>query len=676
MAFAKALLLVSCASALHFDEGSEKKPISKVVDLLTEMNKKLDAEQVADQEIYDKTTCWCKTNNEEKSASVQAASDSLQSLTSAKAEAEASSGRLEPEIRKLQQELAASKAALDKAFSIRTQQVKNFKEDEASLMESIKQVSEAAAALNSTGSALLQVKPASLAASIQKVVDRQSDRVARSLSASDRVTLDNFLSNPSSLLPAQPGFLQQSSDNSPADSSSGILGVLQAMADDFAGDLNKELDDEKANKKSYEELNAAKQSEISSIESRITSKTTQKAEADVAFANAKRDLESTQKTLAADTAFLEAVKKKCTAIDTEFLERQQTRAEETSSIGQALAVLTTDAARDLSFLQEASSQEELRKRASDTLMSAGKKLNAQPLITLAMSVKIDNFDKVKKAMDGMISDMKHQQADEVKEKDLCQSNINANELATDEKSNLQTTSEAKVASLTAEVKKAADKLERLKNDLAEMDKQMQLAGENRMKENKEYQALVAEQKEMQAVLKKAQTVLKSFYNAPSFVQVNTHGGVQQDDPEIALGAPEGFKAYEHSSGSSGVIELLGVIASDSAQLEKEAAAAEQETQSDYEVFSAKQAASSKATNAQILQISGEKAEFEADLAEAKISLTATEEELAQLKLTKVQLQGNCGFLFTNFELRQTAREEEMKSVAEAKAMLSGAKFEA
>jgi len=290
-------------------------------------------------------------------------------------------------------------------------------------------------------------------------------------------------------------------------------------------------------------------------------------------------------------------------------------------------------------------------------------------------VKIDNFDKVKKAMDGMLSDMKQQQADEVKEKDLCQSNINANELTTDEKSNLQSTTEAKVASLTADVKKAAGQLQKMTSDLAEMDKQMQIAGENRMTENKEFQALVAEQKETQSVLKKAQMVLKSYYNAPSFVQVVTHQGVQAKEPEIALGAPEGFKSYEHSPGSRGVIDLLGMIASDSVQMEKEATAAEQETQADYEAFAADQAASSKAINAQILQISGEKAGFEADLAEAKTSLRSAEEELAQLKLTKVQLQGNCAFLFKNFELRQSAREQEMNSVAEAKAMLSGAKFE-
>jgi len=454
------------------------------------------------------------------------------------------------------------------------------------------------------------------------------------------------------------------------------LGVLQAMADDFAGDLKQEVDAETANKKSYEDLNAAKQKEISSMESQITAKTARKADADVTLANAKRDLQSTQKTLAADTAFLEAVKKKCAASEKEFSERQQTRAEEGSSISAAVAALTSDEARDLSFLQEASEAKELRQRASEALLSAGQKLNAQPLITLAMSVKIDGFDKVKKAMNSMLSDMKQQQADEVKEKDLCQSNINANELATDEKSNLQSTTEAKVASLTSDVKKAAGELQKMKSDLTEMDKQMQIAGENRMTENKEFQALVAEQKQTQSVLKKAQMVLKSYYNVPSFVQVVSHQGVvQAKEPEIALGAPEGFKSLEHSSGSSGVIDLLGVIASDSVQMEKEATAAEQETQADYEAFAADQAASSKAINAQILQISGEKADFEADLAEAKTSLSSSQEELAQLKLTKVQLQGNCAFLFKNFELRQSSREEEMNSVAEAKAMLSGAKFE-
>merc|ERR1719247_3320545 len=57
------------------------------------------------------------------------------------------------------------------------------------------------------------------------------------------------------------------------------------------------------------------------------------------------------------------------------------------------------------------------------------------------------------------------------------------------------------------------------------------------------------------------------------------------------------------------------------------------------------------------------------------SLAAVELELEQLGNYKLQLHQSCDFVLKNFEIRQTARDEEIEALKQAKAILSGAKFE-
>merc|ERR1719372_25414 len=65
-----ALLLCPIGLALDVssDQAAEKnRPVTKIINLLKQMLKELEAEAEADKEIYDKQACWCETNEKEKS---------------------------------------------------------------------------------------------------------------------------------------------------------------------------------------------------------------------------------------------------------------------------------------------------------------------------------------------------------------------------------------------------------------------------------------------------------------------------------------------------------------------------------------------------------------------------------------------------------------------------------
>merc|ERR1719345_39548 len=51
-------------------------------------------------------------------------------------------------------------------------------------------------------------------------------------------------------------------------------------------------------------------------------------------------------------------------------------------------------------------------------------------------------------------------------------------------------------------------------------------------------------------------------------------------------------------------------------------------------------------------------------------------ELEQLSNYNAELHQSCDFVMKNFEIRQTARDEEVEALKQAKAILSGAKFDA
>ena len=84
----------------------------------------------------------------------------------------------------------------------------------------------------------------------------------------------------------------------------------------------------------------------------------------------------------------------------------------------------------------------------------------------------------------------------------------------------------------------------------------------------------------------------------------------------------------------------------------------------------------EAKSKDIVNKSESKAKAEADLVEAKENKESVMLELQQLSNYKAELHQSCDFVVKNFEIRQTARDEEVEALRQAKAILSGAKFEA
>merc|ERR1719456_1157053 len=122
--------------------------------------------------------------------------------------------------------------------------------------------------------------------------------------------------------------------------------------------------------------------------------------------------------------------------------------------------------------------------------------------------------------------------------------------------------------------------------------------------------------------------------------------------------------------------MIQSIINDAKALEAEAVANEEDAQKAYEEFVKDTNASIEEKQKDIVNKSEEKAKAEADKTEAEEAKENVIIELEQLSNENADLHKSCDFVVKNFEIRQTARDEEIEALKQAKAILSGAKFDA
>merc|ERR1719213_1516293 len=177
---------------------------------------------------------------------------------------------------------------------------------------------------------------------------------------------------------------------------------------------------------------------------------------------------------------------------------------------------------------------------------------------------------------------------------------------------------------------------------------MKRAGEDREKENKEFQTTVADQRATQKLLAAALNILKGFYDKASLVQ-------KKADQKVAAGQapPPGFKSYEKNAASGGVMGMMSGIINDAKAMEAEAIRGEEDSQKNYEEFVMD---TNMSIEEKVKDITGKteaKAKAEEAKVEAQTERDAVLEELEQLANENADLHKSCDFTLKNFELRQT-----------------------
>jgi len=604
-----------------------------------------------------------------KTKAIADAETTLENLAVNIEEMTAFSAKLGTEIKNLEKEVGKNQAALDKATEIRMKQQGDFNGEEKDLLGSISALKGAVTVLGKhNGASLLQL-PADhlkgIAAGVKKAMDTHPDT---GLTLAQTQVMASFIQQSQ----------DPSSDGSYAPASGQIFGILNQMKETFETNLAATQKDENANTQLYEEVKAAKDAEIQAGQKQIDVKTEQRATTDEKNAEAKQNVKDTKANLAADEEFLAMLKETCAKMDAEWEARTKTRTMEMEACSKALAVLSSDEAHDMftktfNFMQTRSKTSSLRRaRAAEVLRAAAKKSSNPRLSMLANNIKLDAFEKVKKAISDMVSALTTEKADEIKHKDFCVEEFNTNQLATEKKTREKDDLDTKIADLEQTIKTLTDDLESLKAQIKEMAVQMVRAGEDREKENKDFQMTVADQRATQKLLNAALEILKGFYGKKN--ETFKDVALAQQEP-AGPPPPAGFKDYSKNKQAGGVQGMIKSIIDDAKAMENEAIVGEEDAQKAYEDFIKESNTSTKEKELESTNKMAEKAKSDQVLVESTEARDAAIGELETLSEANAALHQSCDFIMKNFELRQSARDEEIQALNQATAILSGAKFD-
>jgi len=663
-----AALLALLALGVNADVDTKNRPVSKVITLLKDTVSQLEKEAEEDEEVYETMGCWCETNDKAKTKSIADAEQHIADLTTSIEELTGASARLNTEISNLDKEVAKNSQALDTATALRTKQLAEFNEEEKDMLQSISALKSAVITLSKHNAAMLQDSDDAydeIVPLLHSELKKHKDLLQDVITPHQRKLLKSF----------EPKALIQDASATSAPSSE-IFGILKQMKETFETNLASSQKEEMENQKAYEDLKAAKEEEIAAGQSQIDSKTVQLGNTDEKCAQDKEDLEDTQSVLAADTAFLANLKERCANMDSEYEERTKTRQLEIQAVSKALAFLSSDEAHDLftrtfNFVQVASNSN--RKGAvAKVLAQAAKKFQDPRLSQLAVRARLDAFTKVKKSIQDMVEKLIKEKEDEIKHKDFCVEEINNNERDTEMKERDRDDLIAKIDDLAMTIDSLAKAIEVLKAEVAEMQVQMKRAGEDREKANKDFQMTVADQRATQKLLTAALGILKGFYEKAALVSVSQHSQKQVE----GQAPPPGFKSYEKNAASGGVMGMMSGIINDAKAMEAEAIRGEESAQKTYEEFVMDTNASIEECVKDITGKTEAKAKAETAKVEAEAERDDVLGELEQLANENADLHKSCDFTLKNFEIRQTARDEEIEALKQSIAMFSGASFSA
>jgi chromosome segregation ATPase len=660
-----ASLLVALTAVANASEDRAN-PIRKVVTMLQMMQKKVEAEGEKEKEMFDKFMCYCKNGGEQLSGQVEGANTRIPQLGSDIEEAENRAATLKEELKTAQTERSAAKQAMADATAVREKEHAAYVKESTELKTNVAAVNKAVSAIESgMAGAFLQTESAQL---IRKIAINSEN-----IMDADRQDIIAFLSGGSA-----GGYVPMSGE---------ITGILKQLGETMQKNLDSTTATEEDAKQTYEELMAAKKKEVEALTVAIETKMKRVGELGVEIVQMKNDLSDTEAQLIEDQKMLGDLEKDCKTKQDEWSTIIKQRQEELVALADTIKILNDDDALELfkktlpgaSFVQM---QDEAATRQS-ALQALERAQNQESdprpridFIMMAIRGKKIGFEKVIKMIDEMVGTLKQEQLDDDHKKEYCDQQF---DIADDKKKGLETKiSGLETAIMDAEegITKLKQEIDDLEDSMKALDKQVAEMTEQRQAESSDYQELMASDAAAKELLEFAKNRLNKFYNpklykppeeAAAFVQISLHSA-QEPPPE----APGPYKKKGEESG--GVIAMIDVLIKDLDREMTEAEVTEKNAQEDYERFMSDSAESRQQSSKSLTEKMATKANLQADLESNNDEKDNSAKELMATETYIGQLHGECDWLLKYFDMRKDARTNELESLQNAKAVLSGANF--
>merc|ERR1719487_221011 len=505
-------------------------------------------------------------------------------------------------------------------------------------------------------------------------------------------------------------FLQQGADSDEMSAGSGeILGIMKQMKEEMESNLAGAEKDEATAIEGFESLSASKETEIEVATEAIETKMARSGELAVSVVQTKDALEDALEEIANAGKYAEQLAAQCATKEKEFAAAAKLRAEEISAISAAIGILNDDDALDVfkktaSFAQAPVLLQSTRHKASKAktaqamLASIANKYSSVPmklmLYTLNSKLKLKSkggMDEVIKMIDDMVVLLGKQQTEDDNAVELCKEEFDK---AEDEEKAAKTKLDQLSAALTEQTDAISSLMEEisvLTKSIQELDYAVAQATEQRKEEHAEYIEAVQMNEAAIGLVGKAKAKLEKFYKA-SFVQTTAKAAVQEAQPfsfvqikshsmksdsdalfDVAP-APEALVQYKNNNKAPGVMGMMDDIVHDLESDVKDLEYEEKTAAKDYGELMADSQETRAGNSKAIVDKTATKAETEGKLMETKEALSGAAEDVKLSAATISDLHASCDFIMQNYEMRKEARANEVDSLKNAKAVLSGAKM--
>ena len=181
------LALALQASVLVVSHANQANPIRKVVTMLQNVQKKVEAEGEKEEEMFQKFLCYCKTSGSALTDSIEGSTAKVPQVQSDIEEGEAQVKQLGEDLNKHQSDRAAAKTAIAEATAIREKEASAYAAMKDESSSQIAAINKAVAALEKgAGGAFLQTQSANV---LRNIVQSKVSMVD-----ADREELTSFLS--------------------------------------------------------------------------------------------------------------------------------------------------------------------------------------------------------------------------------------------------------------------------------------------------------------------------------------------------------------------------------------------------------------------------------------------------------------------------------------------------
>merc|ERR1719174_276069 len=400
----RVLLLVSllaAASAEASGEGLRVNPIRKVVTMLQDMQKEVEAEGKKEEGLFDNFMCYCSGGEGALEASITQGKAQIEQLTADIERGTAEKSQLDQDVATHKADRTAAEKTIKESTALREREAAEFGATSGDMKSNIQAMAGALDALKKGLSAsLLQTGVGSVLRNIVKTSPAVRD--------GERDMLMSFL---------------ETGDGAEGGSDQ-IIGIVSQMKETMEADLKEAEAKEADAKATFESLGSSKTSEIAAAGKAIESKSARAGTVAVEIVQNKADLESTEKAVAEDTDFKANLAKNCATKQKEWDERCKLQAQEIEAISDTIELLNSDDVLELfkktlpsaaasSFIQTAATTRSQTRRVQALIknaMSSDKAHTAnRHLMLMSLRSGVHGFEKVVGMVDGMVGVLEEEQ---------------------------------------------------------------------------------------------------------------------------------------------------------------------------------------------------------------------------------------------------------------------------